>query len=212
MRLKRDVLVAGLDPEVARTVARICHAGWTTIEGIAHRSHLSIPLACAATERLTEAEFLELGEIGGDCVWRTTLAGGGLANASFLKPMSRDKAESLLDGAISRAKAFNADPTRLFWIDELQVFGSYLNREAPDYGDLDLNLVTSVRPLDEEWGTALHRYARESGRRLQTIQEIVLWPYREVRQVVRGRSPYISVTSEDLSQLPTRWEVVYRRG
>jgi hypothetical protein len=94
--------------------------------------------------------------------WATTVRGGALANASFLKPMTREKAQSLLDGVLERANTYNADPAKPIWVERIAVFGSVLDHDAVDFGDLDLQVELLNRPADDLVEAKL-AYARASG-------------------------------------------------
>jgi hypothetical protein len=83
--------------------------------------------------------------------------------ATFLRPMTRAKAESVLSGVIARAVAYNDDADKLHWIDELVVFGSYLDPENNQIGDLDLTCRVSIvnneniSALTDRWKVAYRR-------------------------------------------------------
>ena len=80
--------------------------------------------------------------------WATTVKGNALANASFGKPISRATATRLLGQVIDRARAYNADPSRLLTVTEIVAFGSYLDPAVDPLGDLDLAVSTVRRDTD----------------------------------------------------------------
>jgi hypothetical protein len=51
-----------------------------------------------------------------------------------------------------------------------------------------------------------------SGRRFSAFHERLLWPARELRMILKNRSPAISITDEDIRELTGRFEVVYAVG
>jgi predicted nucleotidyltransferase len=71
-----------------------------------------------------------------------------LARARFGKPLPRKRADALVEKAVSAAKALNALPpdAPYYWITRLVVFGSYLDSEKPELGDLDLAWEVEGRP------------------------------------------------------------------
>ncbi|MCP3420316.1 hypothetical protein [Nocardioides pinisoli] len=216
MRLQRGTLVSGIEPELAREVARLCHWEPVPASYIAARRDVSDAEARKWLEQLEADGYLERSQ-GRDWdggpkdtqdEWTTTARGGALAGASFLKPITRAKAEALLDGVLHRARAYNDDPDKPLWIDEVTVFGSFLDPEAADLGDLDIHYASSRRYDDQERAVA---YARQSGRRFASFIEELFWPQKELSQVLKNRSGYISLTTENLSQLTDRFQVVYRR-
>jgi hypothetical protein len=142
--------------------------------------------------------------------WLTTISGHALAQASFGKPISRVTARRHLVQVVDRARAYNADPGRLLSIREIAVFGSYLDPAAGYPGDLDLAVSVVRRHGDRD----LHvrkvlAYARASGRRFDAFHELLYWPARELRMVLKNRSPAISITGEDISQFTDSFEIIY---
>ncbi len=48
-----------------------------------------------------------------------------------------------------------------------------------------------------------------SERSFSTFHDRLFWPARELRMILKNRSPAISITDEDVRKLTTRFEVVY---
>jgi predicted nucleotidyltransferase len=142
--------------------------------------------------------------------WRTTIAGGALTMASFLKPISRAKAEQLLAGLLDRVTAYNADDTKPFVITEVTAFGSYLRTNVAELGDLDLMVKHRARREEFKDSKVLRGYARASGRRFGTFLDELYWPERELMTTLRARSGYLNVHTEDVSEFTDEVKVVYR--
>ena len=139
-----------------------------------------------------------------------TVKGNALANASFGKPVSRATATRLLGQVIERARAYNADPARLLTVTEIVVFGSYLDPAVDLLGDLDLAVSTVRRDTDgKRYVDKVLEYARASGRSFSAFHDRLFWPARELRMILKNRSPAISITDEDIRRLTERIEVVY---
>jgi predicted nucleotidyltransferase len=119
-------------------------------------------------------------------------------------------ATSHLAQVIERARRYNADPARLLTIAEIAIFGSYLDPAVDRLGDLDL-AVSAVRreTSGDRHVDKVLAYARASGRRFDAFHEQLFWPARELRMILKNRSPAISITSEDISKLTDRFEIVY---
>ena len=127
------------------------------------------------------------------------MEGNALANASFGKPISRATATHLLGQVIERARAYNADPARLLTVTEIVVFGSYLDPAAGLLGDLDLAVSTVRRDTDgKRYVEKVLEYARASGRSFSAFHDRLFWPARELRMILKNRSPAISITDEDI--------------
>src|SRR5690606_17737733 len=131
MRLQRGVAVAGIEPMLARRVARACLHDWAHAEYVASVVKVDVAEAELLLGRLEAEGFVthEDRDYDGKVEpwWNTTLLGSGLAGASFLKPITRAKAESLLAGVLDRAAAYNADPAKPVWIEKISLFGSMLD-------------------------------------------------------------------------------------
>ena len=142
--------------------------------------------------------------------WVTTIPGHALAHASFGKPLSRVTARRHLVQVVDRARAYNADPDRLLSIGEIAVFGSYLDPVASYPGDLDLAVSVLRRDSDRDrYVRKVLAYARASGRRFDAFHELLYWPARELRMVLKNRSPAISITDEDIREFTDCFEIIY---
>jgi predicted nucleotidyltransferase len=145
--------------------------------------------------------------------WATTVKGNALANASFGEPISRATATRLLGQVIDRARAYNADSSRLLTVTEIVAFGSYLDPAVDPLGDLDLAVSTVRRDTDgQRYVDKVLEYARASGRSFSAFPDRLFWPARELRMILRNRPPALSITDEDVRKLTDRFEVVYAVG
>jgi predicted nucleotidyltransferase len=155
--------------------------------------------------RRTENKIAVLGER-----WVTTVKGNALAQASFGKPITRATAERHLGQVLARASAYNANPGYLLTVAEIAVFGSYLDPGADRLGDLDLAVTAVRRETDgDRHVSQVLDYAEASGRSFGTFVEQLFWPARELKMILKNRSPAISITNEDVSKLTSRFEIVY---
>jgi predicted nucleotidyltransferase len=149
----------------------------------------------------------------GQVWWETTIEGNALAQASFRRPISRATAKRHLESVIERAQAYNADDKHIFEIVQIVVFGSYLDAEASQLGDLDLAIVTRDRPAAHSLADDLSKrsldYADASGRQFNSFFDRLGWAQREVVQILRNRIAAISITRNDVSTFTNRWEIVY---
>lgn len=212
MRLKRGVDVGGVEPELARSIARACHDRWSHIERIAHDVHLSPGDLAPLLAGLLEAGFLESRPAarGSAVEWNTTLAGGSLTMASFLKPISRVKAETILAAVLDRAAGYNDDDAKPYVITEITVFGSYLRSDAAELGDLDLAVTYTPRQPDSADSAALLQFAHASGRRFDTFVAELFWAREDLLRTLRARSGYLNIHTEDVTRFTDQTKVVYR--
>jgi hypothetical protein len=215
MRVSKDDVICGLSAPMARRLMREYHDEHSVgvacdVLGLgrgAARDQLRAFEAAAYVERC------ERGSTADDDWWVTTVKGNALAQASFGKPVSRATATRHLTEVVDRARSYNADPARLITIAEIAVFGSYLDPTADRLGDLDLAVSTVRREANgDRYVNGVLAYARASGRRFDAFHEQLFWPIRELRMILKNRSPAISITDEDISKITDRFEVVYSVG
>ena len=168
-------------------------------------------------EQLFAEGFLELekGHPAGQAWWITTTKGNALAMASFGKPITRPTADRLLGGLIERAAAWNTNDDRLISVEQLVVFGSYLDPAADRLGDLDIAAAQARWPPGadrQDWVKRRLAHGQASGRTFATFVDELFWPEDEAKMMLRNRSAVIKVTTEDIRNLTTRFAVVYTRA
>jgi hypothetical protein len=144
--------------------------------------------------------------------WKTTIPGNALAMASFLKPISRKKAQSLLNGLLDRVRAYNGDDAKPLLVTCVVVFGSFCDPDAESMGDLDISVAYEDRIPG--WRASDHgplEYGRASGRNFSTFTEMICWSQIELLRILRNRSGYLNVSMEDVPALTDRYVVVFER-
>jgi predicted nucleotidyltransferase len=182
-------------------------------DALAERLALPEPEVAAMVRQLADAGYLEHQDATwpeSTDEWTTTVSGGALTMASFLRPMPRARADKLLAGVLERAEVYNADATKPYLITEITVFGSYLRPDVTELGDLDLAVKSAPREPSSRFSETVVAYARASGRQFSSFMDELAWAEVELRQVLRNRSGYINVHTEDISRFTDDWQVVYR--
>ncbi|MBZ5763837.1 hypothetical protein LAV84_30760 [Rhizobium sp. VS19-DR104.2] len=114
-------------------------------------------LKCPAREadaflrRLAIAGYIEWkAEYAGSSDWSLTEHGLRLAADDFGPRMTPQRAHAVIGQVIERARAINRDPDRLARVRELRLFGSTLDPNRPDYGDVDIEAEIEIRQLPVE--------------------------------------------------------------
>jgi len=212
VRVSKDDTICGLAAPAARQLVR-AYFDDRPVEVACDILGVSQDAARDQMRAFEAAGYVERGGLArgaGDDWWATTVKGNALANASFGKPISRATATRLLGQVIERARAYNADPARLLTVTEIVVFGSYLDPVVDLLGDLDLAVSTVRRDTDgQRYVDQVLEYARVSGRSFSAFHDRLFWPARELRMILKNRSPAISITDEDIRKLTERIEIVY---
>jgi hypothetical protein len=115
-----------------------------------------------------------------------------------------------LEQVVARARAYNADPDRLLTIARLMVLRTGPDADGWHGGGLRLAVSAVRREGDRDaYVRKVLAYARASGRRFGAFHELLYWPDRELRLVLKNRSPAISITDRDICRLAGRGELVY---
>jgi predicted nucleotidyltransferase len=135
-----------------------------------------------------------------------------LARARFGKPLPRKKANALVTKAVAAAKVLNALPPEApyYWVTRLAVFGSYLDAEKSELGDLDLAWELEERPGVRGHAMMAIMYNRDG---LQTTRAQVCpkGPYvrlTSLREMLALKCPYQMVytfESEELTKARAEW-------
>ena len=126
--------------------------------------------------------------------YQVTTAGNALANARAVKRISRQRADELLASFIDRVREINANDVYGYYVPEAYVFGSYLDDDAKDLGDIDIALDLALRPIiDRDIVKYSQSRASLSGKRLPGFLDRIAYAETEVRTILKNRSPYISM-------------------
>jgi hypothetical protein len=146
MRLTRTDVVVGMSANDARELMRRFRSARpesaiSVFVDTGERSDHEIARALHAAGYLG----VKWDDLDGETWWETTTKGNALAQASFGRPITRATAQRHLNEVIARARAFNADVTRLAVVSELVVFGSFLDPAVDELGDLDLAVSLRLR-------------------------------------------------------------------
>jgi predicted nucleotidyltransferase len=147
---------------------------------------------------LLEKGYIERSTKHADDGYRRTVKGNALAQAKLVPRINRKKANELLDGVLERVAQINAQHDLLHWVTELRVFGSYLS-EGDDLGDLDLAINMTPRAINRDCVEAGFELGRRHGKRFNNFLEKLYYPERLIKQIIKARSPYISI--HEMSEL-----------
>lgn len=123
--------------------------------------------------------------------YSSTVAGDAVGNAHFVKPLPRARADRLAAEMLRRADAINADADLIYRIKTIRAFGSYIT-DSPDVGDIDLEVELEYKREKGDRPNEVNRArARASGKTMSYWDE-GRYGEREVKLLLKGRSPYLS--------------------
>lgn len=130
--------------------------------------------------------------------WRPTDAMHTLATARIGKGLPRSKASKLLEELVKRAKEANARPATddHYYVTRLAVFGSYLDPNKQELGDLDVAWELAERPSSRMLFIDAIMYGRD--------------PISPTRALVRPKSPYVRMVEYGtLQRLKCTYQEIY---
>ncbi|WP_112330824.1 hypothetical protein [Cereibacter johrii] len=108
---------------------------------------LDAQAADSALRRLAAAGFLEYDQDARRPGWSLTGAGRRLALDPLRPRFGRDKADQIIAAVTARARLINSDPDRLHRV-KLRLFGSALDTDRHDFGDVDISVDILPRFLE----------------------------------------------------------------
>lgn len=162
-------------------------------------------------KELISHEFIEDDKSGKYVV---TQKGNALAQTKFVKRMNKEKADLIFQKFIDRVVEVNSNNTFLYYVKQLFLFGSYLDRSSDDFGDLDIAFVLERKIKDSNDFMAaqqkLVQDACENGKVFSSIVEEVCYAETIVLKHLKSRSPYISLHRlSDVIELGAPYKQIY---
>src|SRR5215472_6893724 len=139
--------------------------------------------------------------------------GSGCAMALFLPRFDRVKADRLVTELLERTEKVAAErEDYLLEVTGIAIFGSYLDEEAVDFGDIDV--LIDARWLPEIPRNALrdrhHELFAQDRRRWRRIGDEGHWPWEKLQRFLRGRTRYLRLHPlADAEVIETNVRVIY---
>ena len=136
--------------------------------------------------------------------------------AKATSPISREKADHLLNELIERAKTINKNSELVFIVERIDVFGSYLT-EKKFLGDLDVGIKLVRRYKGDQFTSQNQqriKMAKSNGRRFNNSTDELNWPFWEVMLMLKARKRGLSIhyIIEDEVFNVTETKMVYQFG
>lgn len=139
--------------------------------------------------------FIELWENG----YRLTLKGNALCIARCVPPINKEKADRIFQEFMQRVDEVNNDNFYLYRIRKLLLFGSYLNPNNSDYGDIDIafDLERKIENYDTflEANRKLVHEVKKNGKSFSSFLDEMLYSKKLVLLKLKDRNRYISLHS-----------------
>ncbi|MDR1007430.1 MAG: nucleotidyltransferase domain-containing protein [Campylobacteraceae bacterium] len=146
-----------------------------------------------------------------------TSNGQALCVARSTPPLNKAKADKIFNEFMERVEEINNSNYYLYKVKKLLLFGSYLNSDKEDFGDIDiaLDLKRKIDNLDD------HKKAREEriqevkqkGKYFSNYMKEILYPESEVMFKLKNKCRYINLHSiEDEILKTAKFKQIYPVG
>jgi len=196
MRITRDMTIVGVPAIQLRDALRGLVSGFDA-EYLANKLNMSAEEGRGIAGQLLAEGYLAVEmEHHGETYYGLTMKGAALQLASAAKPIKRATAERLVQEIIQRAEAINAEPSYLYRVTKLLVFGSYLT-DSPTLGDVDIAVELTPKIADpDEFSAAASQYADDAaaaGRRFSSFFQRLFWPQEEIQRILKNSISYVSL-------------------
>lgn len=146
--------------------------------------------------------------------YEVTVKGNALAQVKFIKRINKVKADKIFNEFMKRVSEINEDESFIYRVSKLCLFGSYLNPEAEDYGDIDIAYELEHKISDDkrfsEASQKIIANAKADGKVFSSILDEICYPEDLVLRYLKNRSPYISLHRiKDIETLSAPHKQIY---
>lgn len=213
MRIDPKDTIAGYPSPEIRKLMRRAGQMWRA-EFVSDVLEVAEAEAINLIERLAEEGYVKPVPERDD-LWRTTLLGNRLANASAAQPLKRATADRIVSELLDRVDEVNSSEYYLYEVENVVVFGSYLT-DRERINDIDLAVTLTPKEKDPERQFELEQQraadAAEAGRHFRNFVEHLGWARNELLLFLKSRSRAISFHDPDeWPQLGVTGAVLYSK-
>jgi hypothetical protein len=212
MRIVPDEMIAGYPALEVRDFLRRYRLTDFYIEAAEKTLVLKPKIATIFMNKLNGLGFIEeLDKWNGRRVFRLTIKGQALANASAARPIHRKTADRLLEQFLERVQRVNSTQEYVYRVEHVVVFGSMLS-EVDRLGDVDVAVQLEPKVNEDaafqEWSMARRRAAEAKGRNFYGVLDWAMWPTHEIFLHLKARSTGLSL--HDFCEVEKLPDVRYR--
>jgi hypothetical protein len=214
MRIVPDEMIAGYPAHEVRDFLRRYRLTDFYVEAAEETLILKPRSATTFMNKLKGLGFIdELDKWNGRRVFRLTIRGQALANASAARPIHRKTAERLLEQFLERVQCVNCTHEYLYRVEHVVLFGSMLS-DVDRLGDVDVAVQLQPKVIEsaefQEWSMDRRRAAEANGRNFRGVFDWAMWPTQEIFLHLKARSSGLSLHDFcEVEQLPNvRYKVL----
>lgn len=212
MKIDKETLICGIPIiKIREFMRRYRTPGSFSLQTITEYFELTAP---SGTSLLNELLSLGYAECVNTDKYEVTVKGNALAQVKFVKRIDKAKADKIFNGFMKRVAEINEDESYIYSVSKLCLFGSYLNPEAEDYGDIDIACELEHKISDDKrFSEASQRIianAIADGKVFSSVLDEVCYPEDLVLRHLKNRSPYISLhRMKDIETLSAPHKQIY---
>jgi len=119
-----------------------------------------------------------------------------ITNAKFIKRISRTKANKILSDLLERIKQLKKDNYYISYVTEARVFGSYLDDEVEDLGDIDVQVDLKLKPGYTQKEATKISWDRSGHKSLNYIMHICYAHDTEPKLFLKNHNRYLSFNGD----------------
>jgi len=198
MRIKRNEKIGNIPIIKIRDYFKYLRIDGISKEDLREHFELSIDDTDSLIKDLIQNEFIEnTTEEQQEKEFQLTIKGQALCIARCVSPMSKEKADKIFNDFMKRVEEINNNDYYLHKVEKLYLFGSYLNTDNIDFGDIDIAFALNRKIEDiEEFEKTNERRIQEvkkQGKVFTTFVDEFWYPETEVILKLKNRCQYISL-------------------
>jgi predicted nucleotidyltransferase len=127
--------------------------------------------------------------------------GRSLALARAVPPITRQKAERIVQEFMDRVEEINSNEKYVYKITKVLLFGSYIRPDATELNDVDIAVEIAPKYRDpdvlQKKNDAYIQAAIEGGRHFRDWLDQMFAPQTDVKTFLRNKSRYVSLHTTD---------------
>ena len=116
-------------------------------------------------------------------------------------PINRDKADKIVKDFMQRVEEINNNDYYLYRVSKVLLFGSYINKDAVDFGNIDIAFDLERKTEDagefEKLNSEFIDKAINAGKYFSSIIEELFYSETVVISKLKNRNRYISLHKDD---------------
>ena len=124
----------------------------------------------------------------------------GFSNSKFFSPITKTKAQSIVNDLVNRAIEINSNPYYVGKVNTIKIFGSYIDPNKKDCGDIDVIVdIARKKNISSEESTEIS-HQRTKNKTMNLVDRIGYAEYIEPLKYLKNKSKYLSFCEDNPSK------------